>query len=285
MKKLYIVYKIINQINGKCYIGKHETFNINDSYFGSGKILKLAIKKYGRDNFIKEIIEYCNSSIELCEKEIFLIKENNSLYPNGYNINNGGKGGDNFTNNPNRDLILQKIKNRPIRLHTIEEKEDRRKRMTGTKLKPHKKINCEYCTKEISQANYNRWHGDNCKSSPNYIKKELKKKQCEYCTNIVFNHIYSQYHGIYCKSNPNRVLKDFTYKSNSKESTKNGWIKRRLNKKDKNSEESNMKRSQKLKGRVVSKKTREKMSKAMTKRWQDKKLGDSCRDRTDDNPF
>lgn len=158
MKKFFIIYKIKNLINNKCYVGKHETFNINDSYFGSGKILKLAIKKYGRDNFIKEIIDYCNSSEELCEREIYLIKEVNSLYPNGYNINNGGKGGDNFTNNPNKDMILQKIKNRPIRLHTMEEKEVRSKRMNGTKLKPHKKINCEYCNKEISQVNYNRWY-------------------------------------------------------------------------------------------------------------------------------
>lgn len=285
MKKFYFIYKIENQINRKCYIGKHETFNINDSYFGSGKILKLAIKKYGFYNFKKEILEYCDSSDELCKKEIDLINQYKTLYPHGYNINIGGKGGDNFTNNPNKDLILKKIKNRPIRLHTEEEKEDRRKRMTGIKMKPHKKLNCEYCNKEISQANYNRWHGNNCKLSPNYIKKDIKKMQCEYCSKIISNQIYSQYHGIYCKNNPNRAFKDYSYKGNSKESTKKGWLKRRLNKKDKNSEESNVKRSKKLKGRVISEETRKKMSESMYKRWQEKKFGDSCRIRTDDPPI
>jgi hypothetical protein len=44
----YLIYKITNIVNDKIYIGKHQTENINDTYFGSGVALERAIKKYGK---------------------------------------------------------------------------------------------------------------------------------------------------------------------------------------------------------------------------------------------
>lgn len=35
--KYYLVYKTTNLINGKFYIGVHETYNLNDGYFRFGK--------------------------------------------------------------------------------------------------------------------------------------------------------------------------------------------------------------------------------------------------------
>tara|TARA_Y100001938_G_scaffold133516_1_gene192982 strand:+ start:109 stop:258 length:150 start_codon:yes stop_codon:yes gene_type:complete len=48
-----VVYKITNNINERVYIGKD--INDNPNYLGSGILIKKAIRKYGKDNFIKEI--------------------------------------------------------------------------------------------------------------------------------------------------------------------------------------------------------------------------------------
>lgn len=86
-------YKITNKINNKIYIGIHKTKNLNDGYFGSGTLLKKAIKKYGKNNFILEILSFHNSESDLLEKERYLIKEYNSTDKTiGYNMATGQGG-------------------------------------------------------------------------------------------------------------------------------------------------------------------------------------------------
>ena len=87
------IYKIINKINNKIYIGQSEK-DVNVEYIGSGKILLKAIKKYGKANFNKEIIETCDSKEQLNEREKHWIKFYNSNNRKiGYNISIGGDGG------------------------------------------------------------------------------------------------------------------------------------------------------------------------------------------------
>lgn len=102
------IYKTTNLINGKFYIGKRVYRKRDDNwYLGSGIYLNRAIQKYGRTNFKKEIIEWCDNKEDLCKREIFWIKEldaNNPLI--GYNISKGGEGG----NTGNYEVISRKLK-------------------------------------------------------------------------------------------------------------------------------------------------------------------------------
>ena len=52
----YTIYLIRNNINNKQYIGQHTTKDLNDNYMGSGKIIKQAFQKYGKENFTKTIL-------------------------------------------------------------------------------------------------------------------------------------------------------------------------------------------------------------------------------------
>jgi len=72
-KKYYLVYKTTNLINGKIYIGKHETYNLDDGYLGSGKLLLRAIKKYGKVNFKREILFECLTRDEMNMKEAQIV--------------------------------------------------------------------------------------------------------------------------------------------------------------------------------------------------------------------
>jgi len=92
-----IVYKTTNLINGKVYIGKDASNNPN--YYGSGLLLAKAIKKYGKENFKKEILEECHSLEDLNTREKYWIASLNTTNRKiGYNIAIGGMGGDTYSN-------------------------------------------------------------------------------------------------------------------------------------------------------------------------------------------
>lgn len=115
------IYKITNLFNNKVYIGKDTTSDPN--YFGSGLLIKRAFEKYGKENFIKEVIDVTNDYDELSTKEIYWISYYKSTDKKiGYNIAPGGEGGDTLSNHPDLDLIREKIsKNNPKTGKTYEE--------------------------------------------------------------------------------------------------------------------------------------------------------------------
>ena len=90
-----IIYKITNLITNKFYVGKDETNT--PTYMGSGKWIKNSANKHGIENFSKEILEVCNDSDHLAEREMFWIKKLNTNNPVvGYNLTDGGDGGNTY---------------------------------------------------------------------------------------------------------------------------------------------------------------------------------------------
>lgn len=86
------IYKTTNTSNGKVYIGQHRSAFFDSSYFGSGKLITDAIKKYGKSSFYVELLCECNSQDEMDKMEIEYISLFNSTDVRiGYNITNGGQ--------------------------------------------------------------------------------------------------------------------------------------------------------------------------------------------------
>lgn len=89
-KKHNIVYKVTNRINGKIYIGVHKTDNLDDGYLGSGRAIKAAVLKYGKDKFTKEVLYEFDTYQEALEKEKEVVDKDFINRPDTYNAAIGG---------------------------------------------------------------------------------------------------------------------------------------------------------------------------------------------------
>lgn len=95
-----IIYKAINKINGKVYIGQtiktlegrrseHLRDNKSNDY---NSAFHKALRKYGEDSFEWEVIVHCGSKEEMDDMEFHYIKQYNSYNSGGYNLTWGGEG-------------------------------------------------------------------------------------------------------------------------------------------------------------------------------------------------
>lgn len=93
-----IIYKATNKINGKCYIGQtiYELKKRQAEHFHAAFVqnsqghFHRALRKYGKNQFLWEIISTGNSFFDLNYKEESYIVFFNSLSPAGYNMETGG---------------------------------------------------------------------------------------------------------------------------------------------------------------------------------------------------
>lgn len=201
-KIYYIIYKITNKLNGKIYIGAHQTKNIFDDYMGSGKYLLNAIEKFGVENFQKEILYVFDNSFDMYEKESHIVNEEFLSTANTYNIKLGGYGGWNYIND-NVELRVAKNKlarkscdsklleiygvNNPSKLEHVRESSSERLKMlwdsgkmpeppkfTGKKHKPESIEKMKKSHKNLHRGNKNSQYGT-IWITDGVINKKIKK--------------------------------------------------------------------------------------------------------------
>lgn len=164
-----VVYLIENLINNKKYVGM-DTKN-NPLYLGSGTLIKRALKKYGRENFKKHILEYCPSIEILEQRETWWINNFDALKRKDfYNLEDNRKRGVNpFANKTEEELkeignkIRSKERNEKIGKANSKPKpkgfgEKIRKRNLGTKRSEESKAKQSKTLKgRISPNEGNKW--------------------------------------------------------------------------------------------------------------------------------
>lgn len=90
-KKHYLVYKTTCLLNGKIYIGQHQTYDPDDDYLGSGRDLTQDISTLGRENFKREILFDFDNFEDMDNKEKELVTEEFVAREDTYNLILGGQ--------------------------------------------------------------------------------------------------------------------------------------------------------------------------------------------------
>ena len=157
-----IVYKITNLESGKVYVGQDSHNDPN--YLGSGILIARAIRKHGKENFIKEVIDTAYTKEELNKKEIYWIEFYNCKVPNGYNLTDGGGGTLSFKKGKTLEEIYGADKAKEL-LEGLSE------RIKGDK-NPAKRLDVK---KKISEKNIGRKFPDQAKK----MKEDNPAKRLE----------------------------------------------------------------------------------------------------------
>jgi group I intron endonuclease len=112
------VYLITNKINGRKYIGSSRKSQIDFNYYGSGKAIKDALKKYGKDNFQRDILWEGKENAR--DMETYFLEKtdaaNNPLY---YNMTNDARG-NNLHKEETKKTVSEKLTGRKLSKETCE---------------------------------------------------------------------------------------------------------------------------------------------------------------------
>lgn len=201
----YTVYKTINTINGRSYIGVHKTENPDDSYRGSGKILRLAFKLYGKENFTKEVLFSFDSAAEAYLKEKELVNKEYLSRKDVYNVAPGGSVSPDW-NDPDR---LNRQKDRKSFLghkHTEETKKKIRKSSLGRKHSDE--VKKRIASSQVGRVSANKGKTNSVESNErrSISQKNVTKLKCPHCGESIDPGNAKRWHFEKCSKNPNRGL-------------------------------------------------------------------------------
>ena len=170
---MYYIYRITNNINGKTYIGQHKYKKLNDSYMGSGILLHRAYKRYGIENFKKEILVFNvleRKYADLLEKTFIASERENGKAE--YNIANGGQGG-NLGGEVNRK-ISESLKGKPSGMKGKHFSEESKRNMSKA-LKGHSVS--EEARKKISENNKGKHYMHHSEETKKKISEASKGRK------------------------------------------------------------------------------------------------------------
>jgi len=201
-KKYHFIYKTTNLLSGRYYIGMHSTDDLDDGYLGSGTYLRRAINKYGKENFKREILEFCDSRIELKSREEEVVNLREIAKKECMNLRVGGTGsntinygiiptmktrkkmskshmghttsdetkrkisetlqGQNFTDERKQNISKGR-KGIPSQTGRKFSEESKKKMSKAQKGRVHSKVKCPHCNKVGGGNSMKQWHFDRCK--------------------------------------------------------------------------------------------------------------------------
>lgn len=251
------IYRILNKITKKCYIGETKSkdvvwrWNQHKQKIESNNgcpALRDAVKKYGIDNFEFSVLIICFDD-ERFKYEREYIRKYNSVVPNGYNITNGGEGGG-FQGKTHTDqvknIIKDKLKQKYIDNPELKKQMSERNKIVMNNPEIREKVkngieNSEKWKKVIEEnrrGNYNKikhneetkkkiseslkkYHSENIKVVDNVIierDNKLGKKVKQYDMN---NNLLNEYISISVASKETRIPKS-TIGVHLKDKTKTG---------------------------------------------------------------
>jgi hypothetical protein len=220
----YYLYEIKNTMNNKIYVGVHQTKDINDGYMGSGKVINKAYEKYGKEMFVKTILEYFDTREAMIRREKEIVNEDFLLRDDTYNVRRGGTGGFDYINknglNINRyektdewkaNLSERMKRNNPSKQPGAKERMSAAtkkvmERGTHPFLDSDKqrelsnRIRKDGRTKsEVSKETASRMVEDGTHS---FLKMNSEKIQCEHCGKVASYPNYKRWHGTKCRRSP-----------------------------------------------------------------------------------
>lgn len=153
---MYYTYKIVNTVNDKIYFGvtnnpkrrwqNHKSRSKTNKY---NSALYNAMQLYGLENFSMIIIQEYETKDEAYNQEVILIEEGNTISPNGYNIDAGGRGGSTFRSEETREKLRQL---QTGKTHTEESKQKMSESRRGENNHMYGNTHTEEARRKISET-------------------------------------------------------------------------------------------------------------------------------------